>query len=244
MIIAGNWKMNPGWDEASHLIEGLKGVKTPNAVVSVVFPPFTMLDHIRRSLGGGLLKLGGQDCHHASHGAFTGDISASMLVEAGCEWVLVGHSERRTHHGETNQQVTAKTTAALKAGLKTIICVGETEQQREAGKAINTVTDMVISSIPPDADPALVAVAYEPVWAIGTGKVASLADIEEIHHHIKNALKGFGAAMGSCPVLYGGSVKAENAAEILALSDVNGVLVGGASLKADEFIRIIQAAMS
>ncbi len=233
MLVVGNWKMN-GLRAESHalcqaLLAGMKGLQ---GVEVVLCPPATLLAELAHDYGTKGLHFGGQDCHAAAHGAHTGDVSAEMLTNAGAKWAIVGHSERRAAHAETDEIVCAKAKAALRAHLKPIVCIGETLEVREAGQAEALVRAQLAAA----QQPGLEAVAYEPVWAIGTGKVASVADIRAMHAAIH--------AQGShkLRVLYGGSVKAENAEEVLACEGVDGVLVGGASLKADEFLGILRAA--
>jgi triosephosphate isomerase len=186
--------------------------------------------------------LGGQDCRAEASGAFTGDISAEMLKDAGASAVIVGHSERRQYHGERDADVAAKARAAWRAGLMAIICMGETEDQRDAGKAHHICGGQVKGSVPPGATAENTAIAYEPVWAIGSGKTPSDADIVAMHAHIRHcAIDHLGAVGGGMRILYGGSVKPSNARTILALDNVNGALVGGASLKAQDFLAIIAA---
>jgi triosephosphate isomerase len=187
--------------------------------------------------------LGAQDCHEKASGAFTGDISAEMLKDAGASAVIVGHSERRQYHHETDSQVAAKARAAWRAGLSAIICLGETESQHDAGHAPQVCHDQITGSVPNDATPANTAIAYEPIWAIGTGRTPSHDEIAAMHAHIRKCLVGhLGEAGKGMRILYGGSVKPANAKPILALENVNGALVGGASLKAHEFLGIISAA--
>jgi len=208
----------------------------------LVCPPATL---IARAVAAarGRITIGGQDCHAEISGAFTGDISAEMLKDAGATAVIVGHSERRQYHGETDAIVAAKAQAAWRAGLMAIICVGESEAQRVAGAALDTCSGQIAGSVPKGATAANTAVAYEPIWAIGTGKTATPADIAEMHAHIRGCLsRSLGAAGTTLRVLYGGSVKPSNAVEILAMGDVGGALVGGASLKAADFLPIIRAA--
>jgi triosephosphate isomerase len=193
------------------------------------------------SLKGGPVELGGQDCHAEASGAYTGDISAEMLRDAGAHLVILGHSERRTWHHETDADVAAKVEAALRAGLEPVICVGETLTQHQAGDAVRVVVRQVKHSLPEALKGRRFAVAYEPVWAIGSGQTPSLAVIEEIHIAIREALETAFPGSGA-PILYGGSVKADNAAEILGGKEVGGALVGGASLKAADFLPIVRAA--
>ena len=203
----------------------------------LVCPPAQLLFPVAAALRDSPIALGGQDCHTATSGAHTGDISAEMLRDAGCVYVIVGHSERRADHGETDETVQAKAEAAQAAGLIPIVCVGETAEQREAGKALAVIAGQIEGSIPPGATAAALVVAYEPVWAIGTGLTATPDDVATAHAHIRDVLGrilGREAAEGT-RILYGGSVKPANAPDLLALADVDGALVGGASLKADDF---------
>ncbi|QQQ18993.1 triose-phosphate isomerase [Brevundimonas vitis] len=243
-LIAGNWKMN---GLASSLVEAtaLKSAleADPADCRVALCPPATLIAQMAWQLRGGSIELGGQDCHAAASGAFTGSISAAMLADAGARLVILGHSERRAGFAETDAVVAAKVEAALQAGLEPIICVGETLEQRQAGQAVAVVADQVAGSLPLSLADQAFAVAYEPVWAIGTGLTPSLDQIEEVHAAIRAALIArLGPAGQTAPILYGGSVKPSNAAEILAVPEVGGALVGGASLKAEEFIGIIRGA--
>jgi len=225
--------------ELALLKEALAG--EPKACEVLVCPPFTLLAQAALNVKGAF-ALGGQDCHAQSHGAYTGDISAEMLKDAGASYVILGHSERRQYHGETNAVVAAKVKAAWRAGLKAIICVGETEYERLAGRAHDVCSAQLDESVPDQATAANTAIAYEPVWAIGTGRTPTPQDIIAMHAHIRGCLVGrLGERARDVRILYGGSVKPDNADEILNLSEVNGALVGGASLKSDEFHRIIAA---
>ena len=207
----------------------------------IVFPPAVLIDTVIASRLNQNLQVGGQDCHAQSAGAHTGDISAHMLADAGCGWVLAGHSERRTDHHESNQDVAAKASAAIDAGLCVIICVGETLEERMAGKAFDVVAEQIKGSMPHDLPHDRFALAYEPVWAIGTGQVASPEDVDAMHDHIREVLVARHASNAEIDILYGGSVKPDNAAALLALNNVGGALVGGASLKAEDFIAIAQS---
>jgi triosephosphate isomerase len=204
-----------------------------------VCPPATLLAQAAAALKGGKVSLGAQDCHAKDSGAFTGDIAAPMIKDAGAQYVIVGHSERRQYHGETDAAVKAKAEAALKSGLTAIVCVGETRAEREAGKAIEVVSTQVRGSLPAGGAPETVVVAYEPVWAIGTGLTPTPADVAEVHAAIRKLLgEVYGAAGAKLRILYGGSVKPSNAKELLGLANVDGALVGGASLKAVDFMAI------
>jgi len=238
-LIAGNWKMNGSRTSAISLASGL--VARANAAIGplpgiVLCPPSPLLPTVISAISGGVIAAGGQDCHPKEKGAHTGDTSAALLADIGCQYVIVGHSERRADHGETDAQVRAKAEAALKAGLIPIICVGETEAERDRGETDAVVTRQIKGSIPAGATASSIVVAYEPVWAIGTGKTATTADIAVVHALIR---KIYG--MNDLRVLYGGSVKGSNAPEILATAGVSGALVGGASLDLEDFWRIIQA---
>jgi triosephosphate isomerase (TIM) len=193
-------------------------------------------------VGDSAVEVGGQDCHAETSGAFTGDVSAGMLADAGAGLVILGHSERRAMHGETDADVAAKVEAALAAGLEPIICVGETLEQREAGQAVAVVQAQIAGSLPNSLNNIPFAVAYEPVWAIGTGLTPTTAQIEEVHRAVRAAMvERLGETARSAPILYGGSVKPSNAGEILRTPEVGGALVGGASLKAEDFLAIIRA---
>jgi len=242
-LIAGNWKMNGlagSLDEAARIAEGAAEV-TGRADV-LLCPPATLIAQMRWRTKDTPLLVGGQDCHAEASGAHTGDISAEMLKDAGASAVIVGHSERRTDHGETDAAVRAKAEAARRAGLTAIICIGETERERDAGETLAVLSRQIAGSVP-DGDPGDVAIAYEPVWAIGTGRTPSQADIAAAHAHIRGELVSrFGTAGRGVRILYGGSMKPANAAAILALPEVNGGLIGGASLKAADFLGIVNAA--
>jgi triosephosphate isomerase (TIM) len=238
-LIAGNWKMNgllaDSRERAEKLTAAVKGGDS-SSFDMVLCPPATLIAMVAATLKDSPIRCGGQDCHAEASGAYTGDISAQMLKDLGCAYVIVGHSERRQYHKETSEQVLAKAKAAHAAGLVAIICIGETDAERSAGKADEIVSSQLAASVPATASPENTVIAYEPVWAIGTGKVASADDIRHMHALIrdKSAVKA--------RLLYGGSVKAGNAKEILHLPNVDGVLVGGASLKVEEFLAIAQAA--
>ncbi len=240
-LIAGNWKMNGSRESAAALAEDLAArarAAGPLGCDLLVCPPATLLGPVGEALQGSAIALGGQDCHPARSGAFTGDLSAGMLADAGCSHVIVGHSERRAGHGEDDALVRAKAEAVAAAGLTPIVCVGETEAQRGAGQALAVIETQVTASLPLDVEGANMVVAYEPVWAIGTGQTATPADVAEVHGHIRGLLQEFlggTEAAGSVRILYGGSVKPGNAAELLAVANVDGALVGGASLKAEDF---------
>jgi len=240
-LIAGNWKMHGDLDGARTLIadivNGLYAREELHETCDfLVCPPAIHIGSVRHALQGyPKISFGGQDCSLAENGAHTGDISAVMLKDAGCSYVIVGHSERRADHGEEDAVVKAKAEAALAADVKPIICVGETLEQREAGDALSVVETQLAGSLPDKSQWDEIVVAYEPVWAIGTGKFASIDDIREMHAHIR------GIVGEKVRILYGGSMKPENAGEIMAVPNVDGGLIGGASLKAESFIGIGKA---
>ncbi|HEY0265479.1 MAG TPA: triose-phosphate isomerase, partial [Rhizomicrobium sp.] len=220
--------------------------QTPAACDVLVCPPATLIAQAALLLEEGQVKdafaLGGQDCHARPSGAFTGDVSAEMLKDAGASYVIVGHSERRQLHGESDAQVAAKAAAAWRAGLTAIICLGETEAQRDAGAHNDICGDQIDGSVPEGATPQNTVIAYEPVWAIGTGKTPTSDEIAAMHGHIRSCLvRRLGEGAGRMRILYGGSVKPDNAREILNLPDVGGALVGGASLKSADFLNVIGA---
>ena len=243
-LIAGNWKMNglraSGTTLAADLAARLRAAGAIEAEV-LICPPAQLLLAVGEAIAGSGIGLGGQDCHAQASGAYTGDISAEMLADAGCGYVILGHSERRAGHGETDEEVKVKAEAARGAGLTPIICVGETEAERQAGAYLEVIERQVRGSLPEgvegDAGGAGLVLAYEPVWAIGTGLTAKPGDVAEVHGHIRGLLRARlgGEAGGAVRILYGGSVKPGNAAELLAVADVDGALVGGASLKAEDF---------
>lgn len=235
-LIAGNWKMN-GLQESLSEVDSLLGeLETADTHCDILIcPPSTLIQAMGILLEDTSIYVGGQDCHTKEQGAHTGDVSASMLMDAGASHVILGHSERRADHGESDDLVRAKSEAAIEAGLSPIICVGESREEREAGKALQIVECQLLASLPTTMTDSIV-IAYEPVWAIGTGLTPTLEDIAEMHRHIRGHLGR------STRILYGGSVKPANAEEILAIDDVNGALVGGASLNADDFFGIISAA--
>ncbi len=245
-LIAGNWKMNgtrASFAFAKELEAGLDAA-TKRKVDVLVCPPATLLLGMSTALALCGVACGGQDCHAQASGAYTGDISAPMLADLGLSHVIVGHSERRTLHRETNEDVKAKANAALSAALVPIICIGETLAEREAGRTLAVVKKQLRGSLPEGAAGAEIVIAYEPVWAIGTGKTPTAADVAEVHAAIRAELSRLmGKAEGAAVrILYGGSVKPSNAAELLRLPNVNGALVGGASLAAADFLGIVKAA--
>jgi len=232
-LIAGNWKMNGRRADAGRLAAPLGAAAAGLACDLLLCPPATLLAAVAAVLSGTAAAVGGQDCHAAPDGAHTGDLSAAMLRDAGATWVILGHSERRAEHGESDAVVRAKAVAAQAAGLAPIVCVGETEAERLAGQHLAVVRRQLAGSLP---DGFAGVVAYEPVWAIGTGRTPSTADVAEMHQSIR------GIVGAGVRILYGGSVKPGNAAELLAVPEVGGALVGGASLQADDFLAIARAA--
>ncbi len=244
-LIAGNWKMNglrASAAEARAVMDATAGDDAPSAEL-LICPPATLLLALAQMAKDTNLAIGAQDCHASASGAHTGDVSAEMIADAGGKAVIVGHSERRADHAESDAIVMAKAAAAIRAGLLAIVCVGESEADRTAGRAINVVSGQLAGSIPPEADSGNLVIAYEPIWAIGTGRVPTSTEIDQVHGAIRNAMIArFGDAGEAVRILYGGSVKPSNAAEILAIPNVNGALVGGASLKAEDFLAIARAA--
>lgn len=244
-LVAGNWKMNGlrrSSAELASMIEGAGG-RLVEKVDLLICPPTTLLGAFAAQAAGSALAIGGQDCHVAASGAHTGDISAEMLADSGARAVIVGHSERRADHGESDALVRAKVEAAWRAGLLAIVCVGETRSQRESGEAVSVVAAQVRGSVPAGATAANLVIAYEPVWAIGTGLVPTVADVEEMHAAIRATIgEAVGAEAQKVRILYGGSVKPDNAASLMKAGNVDGALVGGASLKAADFLAIAAAA--
>ncbi|NQV45344.1 MAG: triose-phosphate isomerase [Rhodospirillales bacterium] len=244
-LIAGNWKMN-GQSADVGPLAGELAARLNNAGNTafdmLVCPPFTLLAEVIDVAGDSGLMVGAQDCHAAEKGAHTGDISAAMLADLGCSHVILGHSERRTNHGETSTEVCIKTRAAWAAGLVAVVCVGETESERDDGKTLEIVGSQISESLPDGATSANTVIAYEPVWAIGTGRTASPDEAQAVHAFIRAELNGrFGGESARMCILYGGSMKPDNAAELIALSDIDGGLIGGASLIADDFWAIGQS---
>jgi triosephosphate isomerase (TIM) len=236
-LVAGNWKMNGLESSVAVLGQIVAGARALTNADLMICPPATLIARFATGVRGSNVRIGGQDCHALPSGAFTGDIAAEMLKDAGASAVIVGHSERRQHHGETDATVRAKALAARRAGLVPIVCVGETRAEREAGKATAIVGAQLDGSLPDDVSDFVVA--YEPVWAIGTGLTPTAADVGEIHGFIRERLRGrYGAEADTIRVLYGGSVNPANARELLAVENVDGALVGGASLKASDFLAI------
>jgi triosephosphate isomerase (TIM) len=243
-LIAGNWKMNGLRADAIALAGGIvKNIEDGGAAPCdmLVCPPFPHLQAVSGALAGSAVAVGGQDCHNADAGAHTGDVSAVMLQDAGCSCCIVGHSERRADHDEDDAVVRAKATAVHQEGLIAIICVGETLAQRDAGTTLQIVETQLRGSLPEGAEAENTVIAYEPVWAIGTGRTPSLEQVGEVHDHIRSVLAGITENGEAVRILYGGSMNPGNARDILALANVNGGLVGGASLKIDDFCAIVRS---
>jgi len=242
-LVAGNWKMNGTAASAAELDRIIAGAPPVTARADLlVCPPATLVAAFAARAAGSPVGIGGQDCHAEPAGAFTGDIAAEMLKDAGASAVIVGHSERRTYHKESDADVRAKALAAWRAGLTAIVCVGESRDERVAGKTLDIIGGQLAGSLPDGATAANLVVAYEPVWAIGSGLTPTPKDVAEVHGFIRAQLtRRFGAAGDGVRILYGGSVKPANAKELMAIADVDGALVGGASLKADEFLAIAAA---
>jgi triosephosphate isomerase len=238
-LVAGNWKMNGLRRDGAMLAQALGDRATAAGAALdcelLVCPPATLLSTVGGILAGSGVALGGQDCHPAPKGAYTGDVSAEMLADLGCSYVILGHSERRQGHGETDAVVRRKIAAAWRVGLVAILCVGETQRQREAGEAVEVVSSQLAGSIPDNAAADTLVIAYEPIWAIGTGLTATTEDIAAMHAEIRSRIPS------GTRILYGGSVNPKNAEAILSLPEVDGALVGGASLNAGDFWAIAQS---
>ena len=240
-LAAGNWKMNGTVADLDEVRALIAAHPAPSCEM-LLCPPATLISRMAEVARGTALMVGGQDCHAKASGPHTGDLSAAMLRDAGATHVILGHSERRTDHGETDAQIRAKAEAALAQGLIAIVCIGETEAERDAGQTLGVIGRQLDGSIPGSATAATLVVAYEPVWAIGTGRTPTLAEIGEVHTFLRSRLRGLiGAEADGLRLLYGGSVKPSNAAEIFAIPHVDGALVGGASLKAADFGAIVAA---
>jgi triosephosphate isomerase (TIM) len=239
-LIAGNWKMNGLKSSAAEFEAMLAGAPALAAKADLlVCPPATLIADFADKASGSKIMVGAQDCHPTASGAHTGDLSAEMLADAGARAIIVGHSERRADHGEGDALVRQKAEAAWRAGVTAIVCIGETRGQRDAGQTLDICGGQLAGSLPDGATAAKLVVAYEPVWAIGTGLTPTAKDVEEVHRFIRGVLTDrFGAEGGRIRILYGGSVKPSNAAELMGVANVNGALVGGASLKAADFLAI------
>lgn len=238
-LIAGNWKMNLTRSTGEALASELAAAAGEIGVELAVCPPFPYVAGVGATLAGSGVALGAQDCHADAGGAHTGDVAAEMLADIGCTYVIVGHSERRADHGESDATVRAKGEAARRAGLIPIVCVGETEAERDAGKTLAVVETQVRGSVPAGLDGTTLVIAYEPVWAIGTGRTPTVDDVAAVHAHIRAVLADMTGDAAAVRLLYGGSVKPGNAAELMAVANVDGALVGGASLKAEDFLGIV-----
>lgn len=242
-LIAGNWKMNGLLADGVELAKGIaaevKQMGKPECEF-LVCPPFTLLGSVKKALRGAKVALGAQDAHFNNKGAHTGDISPEMLKDIGCQYVILGHSERRADHNESNELINKKSVAVHQAGLKAVICIGETLAERDSGKTIDVCSKQILGSVPEDSTAADTVIAYEPVWAIGTGKTPTTQDVQDVHAAVRKVLaKKVGKANANkMRILYGGSVKPSNAKEFLSLPDVDGALIGGASLKVADFMAI------
>lgn len=243
-LIAGNWKMNGLKPDGVALARdlGIRYAEEEDAAFDMLIcPPATLIDAVGEVIAGSGVLLGAQDCHSQAAGAHTGDLSAGMLADLGCSWIIVGHSERRQDHGEIDLAVAEKAKAVHRTGLGAIICIGETEAERAAGHALSVCSRQLAGSIPSSATAENTVIAYEPVWAIGTGKTATAGDVADVHSHIRAELSRKISDADKVRILYGGSVKPANAAELMSVPNVDGALVGGASLKADDFWAIGQS---
>jgi triosephosphate isomerase len=248
-LVMANWKMHGSVADNASLLTALKaelgGAKVGKAAECVVCPPFPYLAQVAALLADTQMELGGQDCGHAQSGAYTGEVAAEMLADLGCRWVIIGHSERRQYHQESDALLAAKVAAAGRAGLTPVVCVGETRSQREAGEAEDVVEQQLKGALGDLSSLQGIVVAYEPVWAIGTGLTATPDQAQDMHRHVRETLAQLdGASADAIRVLYGGSVKADNAAKLFAEDDIDGALVGGASLDAQAFSAILSAAMA
>jgi triosephosphate isomerase len=240
-LAAGNWKMN-GTKASLTEVAALLSAHPAPVCEMLLCPPATLISQMAAAAKGTTLMVGAQDCHAKPQGAHTGDISVTMLKDAGATHVIVGHSERRTDHGETDVLVRAKAEAAIDTGLIAIVCIGETEAERDSGQTLAVIGTQLDGSVPGGAASANMVIAYEPVWAIGTGRTPTLSEIAEVHSFLRGRLRGLiGDEAAAVRILYGGSVKPTNAADIFAIPHVDGALVGGASLKANDFGAIVEA---
>lgn len=239
-LIAGNWKMNGLRASSSEFKAMLSGAAAVAAKADLLIcPPATLIEAFADQARGSVLRIGAQDCHPEVSGAHTGDISAEMLADAGASAIIVGHSERRVDHGESNDLVRRKTEAVWRAGLTAIVCIGETQKQRDAGHTLHVCGEQLKGSLPDGSTAGNLVLAYEPVWAIGTGRTPTVGDVEQVHRFIRDCLKDrFNREGTGIRILYGGSVKPSNATELLGIANVNGALVGGASLQATDFLAI------
>ncbi|MEM9256590.1 MAG: triose-phosphate isomerase [Pseudomonadota bacterium] len=244
-LVAGNWKMHGSRASVDQLIDALLAAPAPASVEVVVCPTYVHLAQVITASAGSGIGVGGQGCSAVAAGAYTGEVAAPMLADLGCQWVILGHSERRQYHAESDADVASKLAAAVEAGLAPIVCVGETREQREADRAEAVVQEQLAGALKTEADLASLVIAYEPVWAIGTGLTASPEQAQAMHRCIRDALAGqAGVDAQATRILYGGSVKPDNAGELFAQADIDGALVGGAALKAEDFQAIVAAAAS
>ncbi|HAA92209.1 MAG TPA: triose-phosphate isomerase [Rhodospirillaceae bacterium] len=239
-LIAGNWKMNLDLAQGTALAKAVANSASDYECELLVCPPALYLASVGHAISDSPVGLGAQDCHPQESGAHTGDISAAMLTDLNCTYVILGHSERRADHGEQNDDVAAKVSAAWAQGLCAIICVGETDAERDSGETLQVVAEQIRGSVPNDANATNTVIAYEPVWAIGSGKTPTPDDVAEVHGAIRAMIgeKAGNAAANDMRILYGGSLKPDNAKQFLALADVDGGLIGGASLQAEDFLAI------
>ena len=241
-LVAGNWKMHGSRSSVDTLLGALVAAPWDDGTEVVVCPAYVHIDKALAACAETPIGVGGQDCSHAAEGAYTGEVAAAMLADLGCQWVILGHSERRSYHGESDEVVAAKLSAAVTAGLAPIVCVGETREQRESGDAEPVVAAQLRGALSEQAALTGLVIAYEPVWAIGTGLTASPAQAQAMHAFIRAELGAVGVAAGDTRILYGGSVKPGNAGELFAQQDIDGALVGGAALVAEDFKAIVAAA--
>ena len=239
MIIAANWKMNLDKKSIFEFTESLQKFKFSNKINTCIFPPLIYIDYLHNLINNLPISVGGQNCHYKSSGAFTGEISANFLKDTGCEYVLIGHSERRTLNNENNYEIKSRAETAINSNLKVILCVGENLTDRKEGKAFEYIENQLNDCLPNNFNNSFIA--YEPIWSIGTGKIPSVFEIQEMHTHIKKI--SYKLINKKIKVLYGGSVNTENIDDILNITNVDGVLVGGASLKAKDFLAIYSAAV-
>jgi triosephosphate isomerase len=243
LLVVGNWKMNGSRASITALLGELTGATPETGTEVAVCPAYVHLPQVLELCAASSISVGAQDCSHMQSGAYTGDVASGMLAELGCRWVILGHSERRQYHGESDVLVAAKVAAAVAAGLRPIVCVGETLEQREAGAAQQVVRAQLEGALRGQASLAALVVAYEPVWAIGTGRTATPEQAQDMHECIRSCLGAIGGVNANATrVLYGGSVKADNAAQLFAQPDIDGALVGGAALVAADFLTIVGAA--
>jgi triosephosphate isomerase len=239
MLIAANWKMNLDKKSILEFTKSLQEFKFSNEINTCIFPSITHIDYLHNLIADLPIKIGGQNCHYKSSGAFTGEVSASFLKDTGCEYALIGHSERRIHNNENNDEIKLRAQTAIDSNLKVILCVGENLTNREEGNALEYIEKQINDCLPNNFKN--LVIAYEPIWSIGTGKIPSSFEIKEMHSHIKKIVCKI--SNKSINVLYGGSVNTENINDILKITNVDGVLVGGASLKAKDFLAIYSAAV-